>query len=77
MKKDFNITIKWSLCEKIARYYQFPVATFLLPADTKLLKGTRKNDILKRNIKMREALKQLRGDNEKNMPDKSKILQEV
>lgn len=28
-KKDFKIEIKWSVLQRIAEYYQFPVAVFL------------------------------------------------
>ena len=43
-KKDFEVKLKWKHLERIAAYYEFPVAVFL--AETLPMKGTRKDRLL-------------------------------
>jgi hypothetical protein len=56
MSKDFKININWSLLQRIAEYYDFPLAVFLLPIN-KFPKGTRRQHWKIKLDKLRKILK--------------------
>lgn len=56
--KPNMITIEFSLLKKIARYYEFPIAVFLLPANTD--KFPKKSTRYKKLIKDYEKFKKIK-----------------
>lgn len=60
MGKDFKVEISWKHLESIARYYEFPSAVFL--GDGIKLKGTRKDSLNRKLIKVRNEINEIVGD---------------
>jgi methylglyoxal synthase len=58
-EKDFDITVKWSLLQRVAEYYQFPVAVFLGSAEMLPKERTREESFAKRYKEFAEKVKLL------------------
>jgi methylglyoxal synthase len=58
-EKDFDITVKWSLLQRVAEYYRFPVAVFLGSAETLPKEKTTEESVANRYREYVEKVKLL------------------
>ncbi|MBM4137821.1 MAG: hypothetical protein FJ241_13490 [Nitrospira sp.] len=57
--EDFKVSIEWRLLQRIAEYYQFPSAVFLMPFKNFPKEKTREDGVLNNANEFREKLNAL------------------